>query len=881
MASPLPGEAITPTYWVNSSAAGTSAGPGKTLYDVNLEKAHTLLPACIFLACLAVFGLVGNSLVCYVFGARLKPGTQNSLIVCLAVFDLLSCALGIPNEIADMQFYFTYSSEAACKIMRFINMFTSLGSIFTLLFIAIDRYRKVCLPFKFQLHMRHMKRFVVPVIMGGALFFAWPSLLVYGLRSAETGVPGLTGRDCSASEVLRGTLVPLLYNSILFGGFFIIVVALACLYFRVLRGVRRLNRNKGPRRCRPGAVACSCSDSGLAFSSTSRRTQDPAAARESFEMREEIKTNEVVEERTTTTAIIEHERKSSSSKVHEKPRFGEVPCVSLEEKLDENRKCPDVYVSFCPTPPSQRSNTADPKGFSVARVSRSQTYQRPRLKRQLSFPLATSPGMLGIVNTRSLCLHKNGRPNGLKKTLGKKLCSNNNISDSCPVLCSNNSEYTLFSEQIHGQNGGEKAQRNRPTSLSFTGKVCNDEEGQIGVVNEKKRKKKTSSKVNENFSPSFDSREGVVLRDLRYKSTIHTNYVPSSEITEEADEDLKEIRSDMTHLLSLRASIHEVRRGSNLFPSFETHLEAAPENIHQKELKNKSLPSRSSFKQGKTLRFSIDNTSSDTDCPSFKPRVHNSNQVLVREHESTNMNIKNTRSGTSIQRVTSINICKVSNSIQYGTIGSESDHALNENSSLTERQKPIFSQRQTRAFRSLNLNGRNNRWSFKHPSSTTHEKSATSSSLASAMTSTTTMESHMTRLSPSSPDEDKSPHQTSSTSSCTSNANSFSRNRHNDSRKLRSNGHRMPRSRSTTIALLVTLVFVASFLPHLCLQAAQLASDGFAANLTGPASLAYNAFLRSYFINSAANPVLYGILNLKFSAEVKSLLRGGTGDIIR
>ena len=105
---------------VSAASNWSSSVHLKTLEEVNQTKADTLLPACIFLAGLAIFGLMGNSLVCYVFGARLRPGTQNSLIVCLAVFDLLSCALGIPNEIADMQFYYTYSSEAACKIMRFV-----------------------------------------------------------------------------------------------------------------------------------------------------------------------------------------------------------------------------------------------------------------------------------------------------------------------------------------------------------------------------------------------------------------------------------------------------------------------------------------------------------------------------------------------------------------------------------------------------------------------------------------------------------------------------------------------------------------------------------------------------------------------------------------
>ncbi|RUS70586.1 hypothetical protein EGW08_021652, partial [Elysia chlorotica] len=418
----------------------------KTLEDVNQEKAAILFPACIFLASLAIFGLIGNSLVCYVFGARLRPGTQNSLIVCLAVFDLLSCALGIPNEIADMQFYFTYNSEAACKIMRFINMFTSLGSIFTLLFIAIDRYRKVCLPFKRQLHMRHMKVFIVPVIMGGAMFFAWPSLLVYGLRSAETGFPGLRGRDCSASEALRGTLFPLIYNSVLFGGFIIIVIALACLYFQVLRGTKK-----------------------SIFS---------------------IKKN----------------------------------------------------GTFCP------------------------------------------------------------------------------YSFSC------------------------KVRKKRP--------LC--------------QQKSVVATMNSSTSASA--------------STSTTQ--PSASAT------------------------------------FELTREAV----------------------------------------------------------------------------------------------------------------------------------------------------ASSSSLAASMASSCTLDSHYSRLSSSPPDEFE--RSTSSSATLTG----YPRHRHNDSRKLRGHRGHGRRSRTTTIALLVTLIFVASFLPHLCLQAAQLMDEGFAANLGGSASLAYNAFLRSYFINSAANPVLYGILNVKFNAEVRALV---------
>lgn len=102
----------------NTSLLNVSNVSSHTLEEINDEIALTLLPAMLVLAILMVVGICGNSLVVYVFCFKMKSGTQNVLIVCLAVFDLLSCTLSIPNEITDMRYFYTFPSEAACKIMR-------------------------------------------------------------------------------------------------------------------------------------------------------------------------------------------------------------------------------------------------------------------------------------------------------------------------------------------------------------------------------------------------------------------------------------------------------------------------------------------------------------------------------------------------------------------------------------------------------------------------------------------------------------------------------------------------------------------------------------------------------------------------------------------
>ncbi|XP_046362429.2 orexin receptor type 2-like [Haliotis rufescens] len=72
---------------------------------------------------------------------------------------------------------------------------------------------------------------------------------------------------------------------------------------------------------------------------------------------------------------------------------------------------------------------------------------------------------------------------------------------------------------------------------------------------------------------------------------------------------------------------------------------------------------------------------------------------------------------------------------------------------------------------------------------------------------------------------------------------------------------------------LITFVFVLSFLPHLSLMAARSVNEHIFKGIQGAGLTAYNLFLRSYFINSAANPIIYACCNLYFRQELILLWR--------
>ena len=74
-------------------------------------------------------------------------------------------------------------------------------------------------------------------------------------------------------------------------------------------------------------------------------------------------------------------------------------------------------------------------------------------------------------------------------------------------------------------------------------------------------------------------------------------------------------------------------------------------------------------------------------------------------------------------------------------------------------------------------------------------------------------------------------------------------------------------NRATVVAFLVTFVFIVSFLPHLSLIVSRTLVKDFDLNLEGAGLCAYNIFIRSYFVNSVANPIIYGFMNTEFRKE--------------
>ena len=89
----------------------------------------------------------------------------------------------------------------------------------------------------------------------------------------------------------------------------------------------------------------------------------------------------------------------------------------------------------------------------------------------------------------------------------------------------------------------------------------------------------------------------------------------------------------------------------------------------------------------------------------------------------------------------------------------------------------------------------------------------------------------------------------------------------------RSNSVQSSTRRTTLMLFLITMVYLLSFLPYLVLMIVKVLDQDSLSGSGGSWELLHNFLLRSYFINSMANPIIYSFCSRSFRTECSKILR--------
>ncbi|XP_048731244.1 phe13-bombesin receptor-like [Ostrea edulis] len=212
-----------------------------TLEDWNDEKAKYLTINTLVLGLYLAIGVMGNSIVIYVYIFRMKGQRDDRYFIPhLALMDLCACVVGAGYAMALNILPLRFQGNEICKILWFASQATTMCSAFMLVVIAIQRYLKVVRPFKKQMTIQ-TKHFSLIAVVILSLFLSLPCLMFYGEITIDNPNLNLKGYRCGTNPDADRTAL-FLYNAILFvtavGGLLVISI----LYIMIGRTIYRQHK---------------------------------------------------------------------------------------------------------------------------------------------------------------------------------------------------------------------------------------------------------------------------------------------------------------------------------------------------------------------------------------------------------------------------------------------------------------------------------------------------------------------------------------------------------------------------------------------------------------------------------------------------------------
>ncbi|KAL3889965.1 hypothetical protein ACJMK2_002279 [Sinanodonta woodiana] len=220
-----------------------------TLEEKNAVEAQLLLPVLVIYVVIMTAGIIGNIFVLIIYNNKFKRSSSRIFILSLAAMDLMACVFGIPYHVLDLINPYTYTNHVACKCLSFVMTFFTLGSVFVLTVVGVDRFFKICRPLKKQVSDFGTRKACGIAILT-SLLVSWPNALIYGHSSVpvpvEIGENHLTGVECFIDDDYKDTMLPIIFigfNCLVFISTIVVLIVLYSLICHVIY-VREKNQTE-------------------------------------------------------------------------------------------------------------------------------------------------------------------------------------------------------------------------------------------------------------------------------------------------------------------------------------------------------------------------------------------------------------------------------------------------------------------------------------------------------------------------------------------------------------------------------------------------------------------------------------------------------------
>ncbi|XP_014769524.1 RYamide receptor [Octopus bimaculoides] len=169
------------------------------LEELNAEMVDVYFPVITCLIFTMIAGGIGNCILAYVYYYKFEITSTQVFVVALAMNDFLTCIICIPMEMVILHFSFTFHSDIACRLIRYIVSTAIVISAYIICIISVDRYMRVCRSFQPQISVQKSKKIVAFLVIAAAITtIVIPFVYFKNKRMAKHC--GNIGEVCSLSE---------------------------------------------------------------------------------------------------------------------------------------------------------------------------------------------------------------------------------------------------------------------------------------------------------------------------------------------------------------------------------------------------------------------------------------------------------------------------------------------------------------------------------------------------------------------------------------------------------------------------------------------------------------------------------------------------------
>lgn len=161
---------------------------------------------------LNIIGIVGNTVVLYIFLTRMPASNYRVFVMSLSGLDLSMCIDHVIKELNRMFIIYRQFEDVLqthlCAIGNYIGYLAGVPALPIVTFIAFERYRKICTPFKPQITIKRSKIMCIVSILLSIPIVS-PVYEIYGVRFVK--VDNITATRCDIKNKYDYSVLPFVF----------------------------------------------------------------------------------------------------------------------------------------------------------------------------------------------------------------------------------------------------------------------------------------------------------------------------------------------------------------------------------------------------------------------------------------------------------------------------------------------------------------------------------------------------------------------------------------------------------------------------------------------------------------------------------------------